>query len=96
MERMRDLLRSSLSRSLETLSPEDRLAAAWQVVCGAVMAARGEIRELDAEGILHIRVASPEWFDEFISRRASLRNDLSRIAAVPLTGIHFEKVRSAR
>jgi len=94
MQRLRDVLRSNLGRSLQDLTPEDRLAAAWQVVCGAALAAHGEVQHLDPEGVLHVRVMSREWMEEFVSRRISLANDLRRVASVPLTGIHFQEARN--
>ena len=93
MQRMRDVLRSSLGVSLRDLTPEDRLVAAWQVVCGQALAARGEVGYLDAENVLHVRVSEPRWFEEFFDRRTALARDLARIAGVPLAGIHFEKTR---
>lgn len=93
MQRMRDLLRGSLGRSLRDLTPEDRLAAAWQVVCGAVLAGKGEVSHLDAEGVLHVRVAQPEWMTEFLDRRSALAAELVRVSGVKLSGIHFEKAR---
>jgi hypothetical protein len=91
MQNMRDILRSSLGRSLRELSDEDRLAAAWPVACGTALAAHGEVLHLDPERILHIRVAGPEWMTQLLRIRSSLTNDLARIAAVPLSGIHFEE-----
>lgn len=93
MQRMRDVLRGQLGRSLRDLTPEDRLAAAWQVVCGAALAAKGEVEYLDNEGVLHVRVAQPEWFGEFLERRSVLASEVGRIAGVKLAGIHFEKAR---
>jgi hypothetical protein len=91
MQRMRDILRSELGRSLRELSEEDRLAAAWPVACGAALAAHGEVLHLDADRTLHIRVASRQWFDQFLHIRSTLAADLARIARVPLNGIHFEE-----
>ena len=93
MQRMRDVLRSSLGVSLRDLTPEDRLVAAWQVVCGQKLAMRGEVAFLDAENVLHVRVQGPEWFYEFLDRRTQLARDLARVAGVPLAGIHFEQAR---
>lgn len=87
---MRDVLRSSLGRSLRTLSDEDRLAAAWPVACGPVLAARAELLDLDAEGVLHVRVLQPGWREQFVQMRTMLAADLSRIAGVRLQTIHFE------
>jgi hypothetical protein len=96
MQRMRDILRGSLARSLRELPEEDRLAAAWPVACGSAMASHAEVLHLDPEGILHIRVAGPEWMRQFLTMRSALSNDLGRIAGVRLSGIHFEEKGSAR
>lgn len=93
MERMRDVLRTSLGRSLRELGEEDRLIAAWQVVCGAALAGKAEVSHLDPEHVLHVRVAEPQWMPVFLDRRSDLARELARVAAVPLTGIHFEKAR---
>ena len=91
MQRMRDVLRGSLARSLRELPDEDRLAAAWPVVCGSALAGHGEVRYLDADGILHVRVTGTEWMKQFGHMRSALANDLGRIAGVRLNGIHFEE-----
>lgn len=91
MQGMRDVLRSSLGRSLRTLSDEDRLAAAWPVACGAVLAARAEVTGLDADGVLHVRVLEAGWRDQFLQMRTALTEDLRRIAGVRLQAIHFER-----
>ena len=93
---MRDLLRGSLARSLRELTPEDRLAAAWPVACGSALASHGEILHLDAEDVLHIRVAGSEWMRQFLDVRSQLTADLARISGVALSGIHFEEKGSAR
>ena len=89
MQGMRDLLRSSLGRSLRDLSAADRLQAAWPVACGSAMASHGMLGEL-AEGTLHVTVDSREWLDTFRGMRSALANDLGRIAGVPVREIHFE------
>lgn len=96
MERMRDVLRRSLARSLQDLSEEDRLAAAWPVACGSALASHAEVLELDPERVLHIRVAGAQWMQQFLSMRSMLQNDLARIAGVRLNGIHFEEQGRAR
>jgi hypothetical protein len=95
---MRDLLRTSLGRSLRELPELDRLAAAWPIACGSALASRAEVAALTDERVLHITVASPEWLQPFLHTRTSLQHDLARIAAVRLTGIHFEvkRISSAR
>jgi hypothetical protein len=96
MQRMRDLLRGSLARSLRDLSPEDRVAAAWPVACGSALAGRGEVLHLDAEDVLHIRVTGAEWMRQFLDIRSQLTADLGRISGVRLSGIHFEEKGSPR
>ena len=96
MQRMRDILRSSLAESLRDLSESDRLAAAWPVACGSALASHGEVLSLDEERVLHIRVTGNEWMRQFIDIRSTLQRDLARIAAVPLHGIHFEEQGSVR
>ena len=96
MERMRDVLRGSLARSLRELPDEDRLAAAWPVACGPALASHGEVLYLDAEATLHIRVIGREWFQQFMDIRSALTADLARIAAVKLHALHFEEKGSVR
>ncbi len=91
MERMRDVLRGSLRRSLGGLTEEDRLAAAWPVACGSVLAGHGELLRLDAERVLHVRVKGAAWMQQFVQMRSALANDLGRIAGVKLEGIHFQE-----
>ncbi|HTV09426.1 MAG TPA: DciA family protein [Candidatus Aquilonibacter sp.] len=87
---MRELLRTSLGRSLRTLSDEDLLAAAWQVACGHTLAERAEVAGLDADGVLHVRVLQPAWRQQFMQMRTTLTDELRRISGVRLQAIHFE------
>ncbi len=89
MERMRDVLRGVLGRSLQSLPEEDRLAAAWPVACGSALASHGELLHLDADRVLHVRVDGTAWMQQFLHMRSALANDLGRIAGVKLTAIHF-------
>jgi hypothetical protein len=91
MQRMRDVLRGSLARSLRELPDEDRLAAAWPVACGSALAAHAEVLHLDAESVLHVRVTGAEWMQQFLHMRSALANDLGRIAGVRLAAIHFQE-----
>lgn len=93
MQRMRDLLRDSLRRSLHDLPDEDRLAAAWRVACGPALADHAEVLHLDEENVLHVRVTGPVWMQQFLTMRSALANDLGRIAGVRLSGIHFVERR---
>jgi hypothetical protein len=96
MQRMRDVLRDSLRRSLRPLSEEDRLAAAWRVACGPALADHAEVLHLDKEQVLHVRVTGSIWMQQFLTMRSALANDLARIAGVPLSGIHFLERREEK
>ena len=91
MEALRLLMRRSLARSLHELCPEDRLHAAWPLVCGSTLASRAEVGHLDPEGVLHVRVIDPEWRERFFEMRARITADLGSVAGVQLAGIHFER-----
>jgi hypothetical protein len=94
MENMRELLRSSLGRSLDALPALDRLTAAWPVACGPALARRGVLTSFEA-GILQIEVADAAWMEQLLGMRAVLEHELARIAKVKLAGIHFELKKSA-
>jgi hypothetical protein len=89
MQGMRDLLRSTLGRSLKPLPPLDRLAAAWPVACGSALAGHGEVVAYE-KSIVRVIVSSAEWLAPLEHMRRILESDLARIAAVPVTAIHFE------
>lgn len=95
MENMREMLRRSLGRSLQTLPPLDRLTAAWPVACGAAMARRGLVTGF-ANGVLHIEVLDPGWLDQMRGMQAVLEREVARVAEVKLAGIHFELKKSSR
>jgi hypothetical protein len=89
MEAMREVLRGSLGRSLRDLREEDRLAAAWTVVCGRAMAEHGRVAGYDS-GTLRIEVEDTVWMGQMTSLRGVLEREMARIAGVGVTGIHFE------
>lgn len=89
MEAMRDVLRGSLARSLSNARAEDRIAAAWAVVCGSAMAGHGEVVGYDA-GVVRIQVADTVWMQQMKSLGGTLERELARIAGVPVATIHFE------
>jgi predicted nucleic acid-binding Zn ribbon protein len=89
---MRDVLRGTLARSLRALSEADRLASAWPVACGRVMAEHGELVSFE-QGTLCIQVSDGAWLRQMLSMRGQLQHELARIAGVPITGIHFELKR---
>ncbi len=88
MEAMRDLLRSSLAKSLERLSPLDRLSTAWPVVAGHAIAERSSVSSLEA-GTVSVTVSDPGWQAQLRSVAPQLQNDLARVSRVPLTAILF-------
>jgi predicted nucleic acid-binding Zn ribbon protein len=92
MDSMREMLRKNLGRSLEALPELDRLTAAWPVACGPALAEKGEIVAY-ANGIVQVAVLSSAWLEQMRAMHEVLQRELGRIAAVPLTGIHFEVKR---
>lgn len=93
MEGMRDLLKSSLGRSLEALTEEDKLAAAWPVACGKAMAGHGTVIRY-AEGVVTIEVVDGAWLRQMMAMRGQLTGELGRIAGVKVCAIHFELKRN--
>jgi hypothetical protein len=92
LERMRDLLKGSLGRTLGALRDEDKLAAAWLVICGKTMAERGTVVGY-ADGVVRVRVEDRAWLRQLISMRGQLAAEMSRIAGVRVSDIHFEMKR---
>jgi Dna[CI] antecedent, DciA len=92
MQGMRDLLKGALGKSLEALSDEDKLAAAWPVACGKAMAERGTIIAYQ-NGIVLIAVTDSAWLQQFRNMRGQLASEMARIAAVQVTEIHFQVKR---
>jgi hypothetical protein len=92
MEAMRDLLKKSLGQSLNSLSDDDKLAAAWPVACGKTMAERARVIGYD-NGILRVEVENRPWLLQLMSMREQLAGDMARIAGVRVSEIHFEMKR---
>jgi len=88
VDAMRDLLKGALGRSLRALQEEDRLAAAWLVACGRVLAEHGTVVGY-ANGVVRVEVDGGAWLEQLKSMRTGLEAELARIAGVPVTGIHF-------
>jgi hypothetical protein len=95
MQNMRDLLRQSLARSLEAMSPVDRLAAAWMVACGSALGSRAQVTGYDA-GHVRIEVEEGAWLDQMQTMRPMLTRELGRIAGIPVSKIHFMLRKQAR
>ncbi len=92
MEGIRDLLKKSLSQSLNSLREEDRLAAAWPVACGKTMAERGTVVGY-ADGVLRVEVENGAWLQQLMSMRGQLAREMARIGGVRVREIHFELKR---
>lgn len=95
MQGMRELLRSSLGKSLSGLAPEDKLATAWPVACGRAMAERGTITGFE-NGCVTIEVTDAAWLQQMMAMRQQLTAELRRIAGVELREIHFQMGGSSR
>ena len=88
-ERMRDVLRTSLGRSLESMLPEDRVAAAWPVACGQRIAERTRILGLEG-AMLTVEVTDTAWLKQMRSMSERLKQELRSIAGVDVTDILFK------
>lgn len=88
MQLMRDLLRSSLAKSLSSLSPLDRLATAWPVAAGHGIAERSSVTDFE-EGVATVTVPDAVWQAQLRSTADQLKRELGRISGVPLTDILF-------
>lgn len=95
MQRMREVIRGSLARSLRQLTEEDRIASALPVVCGSALAGHCEVIGLNEQRTLQVRVDSPEWLAPLLGMKEMLQHDLQRVAGVPLSGLHFVQAGSA-
>jgi hypothetical protein len=93
LEGMRDLVRGSMWRSLQALTDEDKLAAAWPVACGKAMAERGAVVGY-VDGVVLLQVADEVWMRQMMSMRAQLAGEMARIAGVKVSAIHFEMKRN--
>jgi hypothetical protein len=95
MEGMREAWKISLSRSLQGLSDEDRLAAAWTIVCGKTMAVKAFVVGY-ADGIVHVQVEHEAWLHQLFHFRGQLASEMERIARVRVSEIHFKTKRNDR
>jgi len=93
LDKMRDLLKASLGRTLQSLPAEDRLAMAWPVVCGRAMAEHGAIIGY-ADGIARVQVTGGAWRQQFQAMQNQLASELTRVAGVNVTAIHWEFKRN--
>ncbi len=85
---MRTLLRGSLGKSLRAMGDEDRLAAAWTVVCGRALGERGAIAGY-ADGVVQVEVVDALWLGQMTGMRAQLIREMATIANVPVREMRF-------
>ncbi len=85
---MRTLLRGSLAKSLQAMSAEDRLAAAWTVVCGRVLSGRGSIAGYN-EGVVQVEVVDAMWMQQMSGMRKQLLRELGAASNVPVRDLRF-------
>jgi predicted nucleic acid-binding Zn ribbon protein len=88
MQAMRELLRTTLARSLDGLLPLDRLSAAWPVATGHAVAERSSVTELSGT-VATVTVVDANWLRQLRSTEEQLRAELARVSRVPLTDILF-------
>ena len=94
MNAIRDLLRNSLGHSLGSLSPLDRLAAAWPVAAGHAIAQHASVTDLE-RSIAIVTVPDPAWQRQLEISADQLQSELAHVSHVPLTAILFLSPREA-
>ena len=86
---MRDLLRSSLGKSLSALGALDRLAMAWPVAAGHAIAERSSVTHLSG-GVATVLVRGDSaWLDQLRRMTPQLRGDLCKVSGIAVTDILF-------
>ena len=88
MQALRDVLRGSLAKSLNALSPLDRLAAAWPVAAGHAVAARTSVTAYE-DRVVTVAVPDRTWADQLWGVRDRLRSELASVSRLPVTDILF-------
>ena len=85
---MRDVIRTGLRGGLKSFSPLDKMAMAWLAACGPALAGRGSIVGYD-EGIVSVEVSERAWLEQMCNMSSHLESELSRIAGIRVTKLHF-------
>ncbi len=91
MQPVRDFLRDHLASALNAHSADERISAAWPVVCGAAIAQRTRVLSC-VDGIVEIAVPDGAWLRQMLSLREKLLRELPTACGIALTDILF-KVR---
>jgi hypothetical protein len=92
MDRIRDLLKVCLGQSLGSLREEDRVAASWPLACGKALADRGTIVGYE-RGVVRVQVEDRAWLQQLTNIRGHLASEMTRIAGVTVSEIHFQMKR---
>ncbi len=88
MQAIQNLLRTTLAKSLDSLSPLDRLAAAWPVAAGHAISERSIVTGWESSTVI-VTVPDAAWQHQLRSSAPQLEAELARISRVPLTAILF-------
>lgn len=88
VERLRDVIRFGSRSGFNTLTDQDRLQMAWVVVCGRVMAERAQVSGYE-DGIVKIAVQERAWLEEMRGMSSHLEGELSRVAGLKVSKLHF-------
>lgn len=75
------------------MGEEDRLSAAWAVICGRAMSRRGSIAGY-AEGVVQVECVDGVWMRQMVGMRSQLVRELGTVADVAVREIRFS-VRGA-
>jgi len=92
MEGMREVLRDELRHSMRAMTEQDRLAAAWLVACGRILAEHGAVSGY-ADEVVYVAVTDETWLRQMMAMRGRLTEELGRIAGIKVREIHFEMKR---
>jgi hypothetical protein len=85
---IRDLLKSSLTRSFPQLSDQDRLEMAWILVCGPALAARSNVIGY-CDSVVTIEVGERRWLEEIRNIDRELVPELARVAGLQVAKLHL-------
>lgn len=85
---MRDVVRTGLRGGLKSFSPLDKVVMAWIAACGPALAGRGAVVGYD-DGVVSVEVNEKAWLDEMQNMSRYLEAELSRIAGIKVTTLHF-------
>jgi predicted nucleic acid-binding Zn ribbon protein len=88
MQAMRDILRGSLAKSLNALTPLDRLSAAWPVAAGHAVAGRTFVSAFE-DGMVRVTVPDKTWQRQLEMVHLQLLSDLKNISRIAVTDILF-------